>query len=251
MTAPASTIASPPTPAGTSFAADGVSIVIPTGLATGASAETVTAVTDEGGAPWDVAPAYTRLTLEGYALQGKFFQPQIMIYPAPEYAAASNGAGISIQRLQAILASPSAPITNDVLPRLPFVNADQIIGAAPMVVPFTNGSGVRALAEYAQYPAQINNEELFYHFEGLTGDGRFYIVATLPINAGFVAPGSDPSSTAPSGGVPFPPAGSTDTSAFENYYQAVTSMLNAAAPDAFQPTLTDLDILMQSLQVTR
>ena len=37
MTAPASTSASPPTSAGNSFSADGVSLVIPTGLASGAT----------------------------------------------------------------------------------------------------------------------------------------------------------------------------------------------------------------------
>jgi hypothetical protein len=187
----------------------------------------------------------------GYTLQGKFFQPQIMIYPAVEYAAANNGAAISIPRLQAILASPSAPMTNDVLPRLPYVNAEQAIGAAPKILAFKNGTGVRALAEYAQNFATINNHDLFYHFEGLTSDGKSYVVATLPINAGFLAPESDPSAVVPAGGVPVPGMDSTDPKAFASYYQAVSDMLNAAPPESFQPTLTDLDNLIQSLQVAR
>ena len=207
-------------------------------------------MTDQSGAPWDVAPAYIRLTLQGYVLQDKFFQPQIMVYPAAEYAAASNGAAISIPRLQAILASPSAPMTNDVLPRLPYVNAEQAIGAAPKIIAFKNGSGVRVLAEYAQYFAPINNHDLFYHYEGLTSDGKSYVVATLPINAGFLAPESDPASVVPAGGVPFPGMDNTDSKVFVTYYQAVADMLKAAPPDAFQPTLTDLDSLIQSLQVS-
>ena len=251
MTAPASTSANPPTAAGNAFSAEGVSLVIPAGVAGGTTAESVPAVTEQSGAPWDVAPAYVRLTLQGYVLQNKFFQPQIMVYPTAEYAAASNGAAISIPRLHAILASPSAPMTNDVLPRLPYANAEQAIGAAPKIVAFRNGNGVRVLAEYAQYFAPINNHDLFYHYEGLTTDGKSYVVATLPINAGFLAAESDPASVVPAGGVAFPGADNADPIVFSTYYRAVADLLEATPPDAFQPTLTDLDSLIQSMQISR
>jgi hypothetical protein len=251
MTAPASTSASPPSSAGNSFSADGVSVVIPAGVASGAIAESVPAVTDQSGAPWDVAPAYVRLTLQGYILQDKFFQPQIMVYPAAEYAAAGNGAANSIPRLQAILASPSAPMTNDVLPRLPYVNAEQAIGAAPKIVAFSTAAWCACVAEYAQYFAPINNHELLYHYEGLTTDGKSYVVATLPINSAFLAAESDPASIVPAGGVPFPGMDNADPEAFSAYYQAVADLLVATPPDAFQPTLTDLDSLIQSMQVSR
>lgn len=242
--------AASPAPAGIRFESEGISLLIPIGLAGGASAERVPAVTDQGGAPWEVAPAYVRLTLQDYAVQGKFFQPQIMVYPAQEYAAVSNGASISIQRLQAVLASPSAPMTNDALPRLPFANAEQSIGALPRIISFQNGSGVRVLAQYAQGFNQINNYELFYHFEGFTSDGKSYIVATLPINAEFLAPGNDPASAAPPVGVPFPGLDNADPSVFANYYSAVVDKLNATAPDSFQPSLGALDSLIGSLQVS-
>ncbi len=238
------------TSAGILFASNGISLVIPPGLASGATAETVPARTDESDGPWGMAPAFTRLTLEGYALQDKFFEPQIMVYPAPEYAAVNTGAAISIPRLQAILANPSAPVTNDVLPRLPFANAEQAIGAAPKIVAFKNGTGIRVLAEYAQYFATINNHDLFYHYEGLTGDGKYYVVTTLPINAGFLAPDSDPNSVVPSAGIPFPGYDSTDPGTFQNYYSAVSDLLSGAGPDAFTPTLSDLDGLIGSLQVS-
>ncbi|MEO8354588.1 MAG: hypothetical protein ABI621_01610 [Chloroflexota bacterium] len=40
------------------------------------------------------------------------------------------------------------------------------------VINFQNGRGIRFLTQYAQYPAPINNHELFYHFQGLTNDGK-------------------------------------------------------------------------------
>lgn len=239
------------TPAGNPIACAGTSLVIPPGLASGATCENMPAVDEQSGAPWDVAPAYTRITLQGYLLQGKFFQPQIMIYPAQEYASVNGGAANSITRLQAILASPTASISNDALPRLPWANAEQIIGAQIKIVAFNGGSGVRLLAEYAQYNAPINNHELFYHFEGLASDGKFYVVGTLPINAAFLAAESEPASPVPADGIPFPGISVSDPTVWANYYQSVTSKLNATSADAFQPTLTALDAAFQSLQVSQ
>jgi hypothetical protein len=244
-------MAASPTPAGASFSSDGVSLVVPADLASGAAAEKIPAADEQTAGPWQAAPAYVRITLQGYALSDKFFKPQIMIYPAQEYAAVSTGAATSIQRLDAILQNPATPLTNDVLPRLPFANAEQIIAGAPELISFKNGSGVRVLTEYAQYFAQINNEELFYHFEGLTADGKFYIVTTLPINADFLAPGSDQSSQAPADSVPFPGYDNTDPSVFDNYYKAVVDKLNATAPDGFHPSLSSLDALITSLEVSQ
>jgi hypothetical protein len=227
-----------------------VGFVIPQGLASGASSEALPAVSDQSGAPWDVAPAYTRFTLQGYPLQGTFFEPQLMIYPAPEYAAVSPGASISIRRLQAILSSTTPPLTNDVLPRLPYANAEQAIGAQPVVIPFKDGSGLRVLAEYAQYFAPINNHDLFYHFQGLTADGKYYVVAILPVNTSFLAASSDPAASLPANGVPYPGTSPADPAAFTSYYQMVTNRLSTTVPEAFQPTLTSLDTLIGSLEVT-
>lgn len=234
---------------GTQVSFANVSFVIPTGFASGASSETVPAADAQSGGPWDVAPAFTRFTLQAYPLQGEFFEPQIMVYPAQAYASVNAGANLSLQSLQAILANPAAPLTNDVLPRLPYANADQIIGAQPKVISFHGGQGVRVLAEYSQGYVGIDNHDLFYHFEGLTSDGKSYIVAVLPVNATFLSATGDPSASVPPGGIPFP---STITSGIEmqNYYQAMTEKLNATAPDAFQPTLTLLDTFIESLQVS-
>ncbi|MFH1185559.1 MAG: hypothetical protein V1755_11050, partial [Chloroflexota bacterium] len=68
--------------------------------------------------------------------------------------------------------------------------------------------------------------------------------------APFLAADSDPASVPPAAGVPFPGYEATDESLFENYYRSVTDLLSATAPDQFQPTLTSLDALIQSLDVS-
>ncbi len=244
-------VAVPTQPSGAQVAFGNVSFVIPAGLATGASCETVPAVSAQSGGPWETAPAYTRCTLQGYPLSGKFFEPQVMVYPAQAYASVNDGAAMSLQRLQAIIGNPSASLSNDVLPRLPYANAEQAIGAAPKIVDFQDGKGVRVFAEYAQYFATINNHDLFYHFEGLTADGASYIVAVLPINASFLAASSDPNAPLPPGGIPFPGYDNTDSTVFQTYYNSVSAKLSATSPEDFQPTLTDLDSLIASLHVSQ
>ncbi len=243
-------VAAPTHANGTQVSFANTSFVIPAGLASGASSESVAAVSDQNGGPWETAPAFTRFTLQGYPLQGTFFEPQIMVYPAQSYASVNAGANLSLQRLQAILANPSGGLSNDVLPRLPYANAEQIIGAQPKIITFNGGQGVRVLAEYSQGFVSIDNHDLFYHFEGLTSDGKYYIVAVLPANTSFLAATGDPNASVPPGGIPFP-VQTGDGTAVTQYLQAMTDKLNSTSPDAFQPTLTILDTLIQSLQVSR
>jgi len=221
------------------------------GLASGAVAEIVPAADEQSGAPWDVAPEYVRISFQGYPLQGKFFEPQIMIYPAADYSARSEMAAQSIRSLQALLADPSAPLIEQALPHLPFANAAQVFAAQMQPISFKSGQGVRSLTQYAQYVATVNNQDLFYHFQGLTGFGESYVVAILPINAAYLAAESNPESPLPAGGVPFPGYDAADESQFQAYYHSVADLLNATPADQFQPSLASLDALINSLELTK
>ncbi|HEX9387675.1 MAG TPA: hypothetical protein VF918_15235, partial [Anaerolineales bacterium] len=66
------------------------------------------------------------------------------------------------------------------------------------MISFQNGQGVRFLTEYAQYAASANNHDLFYHFQGLTRDGAYYIIAILPITVPVLAETSDGGAVLPS-----------------------------------------------------
>jgi hypothetical protein len=237
-----------PTPAtqtGVTVSANGVNFLIPIGLGTGAQAELIPEVTEQTGAPWEIAPAFSKFTLQGYPLQGKFFEPQILVYPAQEFETASAGATQSLQKLRAILAIPSAPLTEDSIPGIPTFNAGQVFISNMQVVSFQNGSGVRVLTQYAQYFAPANNLELIYQFQGLTGDGKYYVIAILPVNASFLPVDDKPDAVIPIDGVPFPANGPD-----ESYYIAVKQKLNGTSPEAFIPSVTALDALIQSITIT-
>ncbi len=229
---------------GTSVSCENVSLVIPSGLASGVGAEAVAAVDETSGAPWDVAPAHVKCTLTGYPLQGKLHEPTLYVYPADEYAQAQAGAAEGIDRLKKILAG-FAPM-KETLPNVPFFNAAPAIAANIKLIPFQNGNGVRALTEYAQYYAPINNRELFYHFQGLTSDNQYYVIAILPITAPILPENEQPDAAVPAGGVPIP----TDVGPNDTYYASVTEKLNSLSPDAYAPALTALDALIQSILVT-
>ncbi|MGZ9236132.1 MAG: hypothetical protein ACXW4E_11465 [Anaerolineales bacterium] len=223
---------------------ENVSFFMPDGLASSANTEKMTAVDTNSGAPWEIAPTHLRFTLTGYVLQDKFHEPRIFVYPASEYAQVNPGAAEQIERVQKILAGSA--LLKETLPAVPSFNAGPLIAANMKIIAFQNGRGVRALTQYAQYAAPINNRELFYHFQGLTSDNKYYVIAILPITAPILAEDEKPESAVPAEGVPIP----TDIGPNEVYYLSVTQKLNALSPESYTPSLNALDALIQSILST-
>lgn len=249
----APTQAVPTQPNGIPITISNVSFVIPKGLASGAAGQQVQAIDETSGAPWDVAPTHLEITLNGYDnTLGTFGTIKIWVYPAQEYAAVYNGASNSLQRLNAILANPPAPITKDNLPQVPSFNAAQVFASNVQVINFQNGKGVRMVTQYDQAIMPIANDATFYHFEGLTSDGKYYIVAVLPIGSLVLQSSENSNTTVPAGGVPFPDTANMNQQTFNTYIQSVTDKLNAqVAADGFAPSIAQLDALIQSITITQ
>ena len=226
-----------------------ISFIIPAGLATGANPQEMPAV-GSAGAPWEIAPAYTKVTLTGYPLQGKLFEPHILVYPASEYEATDHpSAAQTLDRLRVLISEPDLP-ANDGVPGAPMFNAAKVFGSQIAKVNMQNVAGVRLLTEYAQGISPISNLELVYQFQGLTSDGKYYIIANLPVNVSFLAADENPASPIPAEGVPFPDLDNADAGQINAYVQTVADRLNATSPDSFQPTLAQLDALIQSINVS-
>ena len=224
----------------------GKSFKIPPGVGTGATLESVPGVLDSALPIWAIYPAHDEFKLEGYALQNKFFIPKIILYPKAEFSTVNEGAAEIITDLQNILADQSAPLP-EVLPFLPLFNAGQIFHSNDQILSFQNGTGVRFLTQFSQAPTPVNNHELFYTFQGLTNDGAYYVAAILPVNATYLAADAEPETPIPADGITF------DWNNFETlpgYLAAVKQKLNATDPNAFTPTLSSLDQMIQSLSVT-
>jgi hypothetical protein len=224
------------------------SLVIPPGLAVTINESLVPPADEPDVPPWEITPGHIKLTLSGYVLDGTFHTPTIYIYPA-QGSPLPPGAAQNIELVRDVVANPGQLLGSNNMPSIPFFNAGAVFVAQENLVEFQNGAGVRMLTQYAQSFVQVNNQELFYHFQGLTADQQFYLIAILPVSAPTLAADSSETSAIPAGGIPFP--GYADFNAdFQGYYEAVTENLNLLPEQEFTPSLSTLDALMASIQVT-
>jgi hypothetical protein len=187
----------------------------------------------------DVAPQYTKVTLEGYVLSGKFFTPYIMVLPIQRYTELlPDVVPGRVSALQALIGG--GPVVEP-LPFLPTFNAAQIFHAQYLNLPFASGGGIRYLTEYAQYFAPVNNYDLFYTYQGLTNDGKYWLTAILPINNPILPDTPD-----------ILPGGMSMEDFNNNYVSYITDMmnqLNAQISDSYSPSLTALDLLVASISI--
>jgi len=222
-----------------------VSLVIPTGLANGAAGEQVAEVNANNGAPWEVAPAHVKLTFKGYPLQGTMWEASLHFYPAQQFSAMDDGAAQISTSLKSVIGNPSSLPGH--LPFLPLINAQQDFYAQAKVLQFKNGTGIRYITQFDQAPLPVNNQEMFYTFQGLTSDGNTYLSLTLPISSPVLPANNNPNSPVPTGGIAFD---QNDLSKFPQYLSAVTGVLNSASPGSFSPSLSTMDELVNSIGVT-
>ena len=236
---------SQPSQSGIPVSFQNVSMIIPEGLASGATSEIVPAQDESIGGPWGVAPEYIQIVLMDYSPRDDFFPPVIRIYPAQEYATSNSWAQNSLAKLQAILASPNMPLTNENLSTIPFNGAAaQQYAAQARLIPFTNGNGVGMTSQYAQFPGPILKDGSYYHYEGLTSDGKYMVAIMLPVTLPIQANPENPSAD----GIIYP-SDISDVNALNAYFQGVTDMLNSASPDSFQPNLNLIEALIRSIQI--
>jgi hypothetical protein len=232
-------------PAGIPIAFQNVSFTIPEGLAAGAASEAIPVADESVGGPWGVSPEHIEFTLTGYALQGDGFDPVVHIYPAQAYAEVNPWAQRSLDRLRVILASPSMPLTNENLPTVPFNGAAaQQYAAQAKLLPFDGGNGVRMISQYGQFPGAITKDNSFYHYEGLTSDGKYFVAVLLPVSLPLQSTADNPFAD----GIPYP-NDISDTDGLAQYYQGITDKLNAAGNDEFTPSLDALDELIASIAI--
>ena len=128
-----------------------------------------------------VNPQYTEISLTGYLLSDRFFTPHIDVYPVQRFSELlPDVIPPKLAALQALIAG--GPTGSKGLPFLPNFNAGQEFFAKYQVIPFVSGNGIRYLTQYSQFTDPINNHELFYTYQGLTSDGKYWISAILPIS---------------------------------------------------------------------
>jgi hypothetical protein len=182
-----------------------------------------------------VMPQRTLLWLYGYPISVHAQDPQIFLFKVDDLAT-NDRAAQAVQDLQALL--QSQPEGNS-LPFLPLTADVQQVHAQVKTLDFHDGKGVRFLTQYGNGMSPINNQQIFYTFQGLTGDGKFYVAAVLPVNLNGLP--SDPLDTS---NLPLEFA-----SDYPTYITGIVNQLNLQAPGDYAPNLDTLDALVQSIEV--
>ncbi len=213
--------------------------IIPDALASNAS----TRVTTEVEFPYinpsvGDMPTHTKYLLVDYLQAVSIHLPQVLVFNAAEYAQYSELTAGIISALQSFDPAQAADLPDEL--------SIGVINAQIQPIDFQNGSALRYLTQSSQVPEPVSNNGLFYYFQGLTDDGKYYVTAILPTSVPFLAATNDPSSPLPVDGIPF------DFNNFETmpqYMEAVSQKLDATSADAFTPSLNVLDLFVQSFLI--
>jgi len=191
--------------------------------------------------PGETYPTYFEFTFINYAILDHFHTPKIIVYPVDEYRAISPYASDIIDSLLQALSDHPGGGNMSQLPFLPMWNAAQVFSAKVEYFDFQNGAGLRYLTMYGQALYPVDNQNLFYTYQGITYDGRYYISAILPVTH-----------------VDLPDDGSSEVEDWDDFFDNWEPYINDTIfwleeqdPGAFIPNLILLDEMMSSVAIDR
>ncbi len=189
--------------------------------------------------PGETYPTHYEFTFDTYAVGDHFHTPKILIYPVDEYLASSPYVADAINALQDALATHTTGGLHNPLPFLPMWPAAQIFNARVEYFDFQNGSGLRYLTMFVQVLYLVDNQNLFYTYQSLTDDGRYYISAVLPvIHMGLPNDGSSEVDD-----------WEEFSNNFDSYLADTILWLEEQDPNTFFPSLIALDEMIASFEI--
>lgn len=177
--------------------------------------------------------AYYQLAWVDYPVTGAFAEPVIEVYNTANYSALDPFIAQEIAELQTLLAD-QPDLTQK--PELPYVYvraSAQMLHTQEAYLSFQNGRGIRYLTFYAQNVVTITSKDLFYNFQGFTDDGQFFVRATFPIEI----------TTLPTERT------MPELETYRDYVDALAVEIRQLDPAVFNPLLSHLDQLIQSLTI--
>lgn len=224
---------------------DGIRLSFDSRLAQSAQGVTISAVPVDTNAPalGGGVPDHDAFAFNGDKITAEAnpFQPQVRIYRTADLKALDPNVTREVLALKTLL-SVDAPQIQEPLPVFPPLNAQQMIHPLIKYLKFNTGEGVRFVTFYAQDVAPITNDGLFYTFQGMSADGKYYITAYWAVKTDKIPDSYEDAEI-----------GDFDAWAkkFETYLADTGKMLNNLPADAFTPNLELLDKMIESLQMPK
>lgn len=184
-------------------------------------------------------PDRIKVNFPAYPLSDTFHSARIELYPLEQTINMNQAAADTIAELRSLLQNPPAQWPEP-LPFLPIFNAGPMIQAQEQLISTDSVEGVRYLTQYGQAVYPVNNDGLFYTFQGITIDQAYYVLAILPVHHGDLpATGDDYLGQDPQ----------EFFDGAQSYFAEMKIFLDEQAAGAFTPDLLSLDQIVGSLRV--
>lgn len=191
-----------------------------------------------GGAPGHLAFAFNGETITADVNP---FQGAVRVYPLDALKALDPAVARELLALKTMLAARPATIP-EAVPVFPLFNAQQVIHPQIKYLQFAGGEGVRMVTYYAQNVGPVTNSGLFYTFQGLSSDGKYFVSVFWPLRTDRLP------NTYQDANIPNADAFAEH---YEQYIADIDTMLNQLPPNGFTPDLILLDQLSQSVQLPK
>ncbi len=121
---------------------------------------------------------------------------------------------------------------------MPPFNAAQVFHALEKRLESDKGRGIRYLTLYSQGIVGIDNFDIFYTYQGISSDGKYYIAAVLPINSSLLQD------------LALDQAGlEAMAEKYPEYITNMTELLRSEGGGVLTPSLEALDSMMMSLEI--
>ncbi len=231
------------TPSGKTNTAEygGVKIAFDAQLAQSAQGETLPAVpVTEGPALGGGSPVAIRFLFDG-AKAENYFNPhlaQVLVYKADDWTNLDPSTAQTVANLKNLLATKPVSMTGP-LPVLPPMSGQQALYAQAQYLDFHGGTGVGFLTYYTLAVDPITASDLFYTFQGLTNDGKYYVSVFHPVSTTLL-----PATAAMSG-----PQYEEFAKNYETYLTTLTAQLNELISAGYVPDLVLVEDLMRSIEI--
>jgi hypothetical protein len=152
---------------------------------------------------------------------------QLLVYPLEAYRQIHEGDERAqfdrqVGALQKLIAGGGSGNTSELLV-LPPVAAGQLCAAGIRHISFDGGAGLRWVTRYAVTNTPTTNDTIFYTFQGITTDGKYYVSFFWPVSAKDLPESKD--------------------------FPASRRYLDSLAPADFTPDLSRLDALVSSISI--
>ncbi len=203
--------------------------------------------------PDGVYPRHRRFSF-GPAVKGKdaghdpYLIPYVAVFPIEEFKKAyavvpdmAKGLTEEIAKIRTI-SEGTGPISLDKdFPYGVFFDASQAFRAHATRVPFKSGKGFGFLTQFNIEPTLINNENMSYVLQGVTADGKYYILAEFYVTSPLAAPKMD--------GTTHDGYAITNEKGYPAYVAKTAKKLDNSPARDFTPNLEKLDELFKSITV--